>query len=82
MLQEEGTRLQKLYPGDNVQQIALQQRALSDAWAALQSDAKETRRVLQQHLALQQFLTQVLCDNINTLLSLPTNLTNNLCWYH
>ncbi|XP_052755503.1 spectrin alpha chain, non-erythrocytic 1 isoform X2 [Galleria mellonella] len=58
VLQEEGTRLQKLYPGGNVQQISLQQEALAEAWTALRAAADERRRVLQQHLELHQFLTQ------------------------
>ncbi|XP_037299211.1 spectrin alpha chain, non-erythrocytic 1 isoform X2 [Manduca sexta] len=59
VLQEEGARLQKLYPGGNVQQIGMQQQALTDAWAMLKQAAEERRNVLQQHLELHQFLTQV-----------------------
>ncbi|XP_049883110.1 spectrin beta chain, non-erythrocytic 5 isoform X2 [Pectinophora gossypiella] len=59
VLQEEGARLQKLYPGGNVQQIRLQQRALEEAWAALRAAADTRRHVLHQHLQLHQFLTQV-----------------------
>ncbi|XP_060809257.1 spectrin beta chain, non-erythrocytic 5 isoform X2 [Amyelois transitella] len=59
VLQEEGARLQKLYPGGNVQQIDLQQRALADAWAGLRAAAQQRRQLLQQHLELHQFLTQV-----------------------
>lgn len=60
VLQEEGSRLQKLYPGGNVQQIGLQQQALAEAWAMLKQAADERKHVLQQHLQLHQFLTQVL----------------------
>ncbi|XP_053623069.1 spectrin beta chain, non-erythrocytic 2 isoform X2 [Plodia interpunctella] len=59
VLQEEGTRLQKLYPGGNVQQISLQQRALADAWAALRAAADLRRLRLRQQLDLHHFLTQV-----------------------
>lgn len=59
MLQEEGTRLQALCPGDNAAQIALQQQALKEAWAALQEASEETTKILAQHLELQQFLTEV-----------------------
>lgn len=59
VLQEEGSRLQKLYPGDNVTQIALQQRALADAWSMLQEASDETERSLKQHLELHQFLSEV-----------------------
>ncbi|XP_068625866.1 spectrin beta chain, non-erythrocytic 5 isoform X2 [Battus philenor] len=59
VLQEEGTRLQKLCPGGNQQQIALRQQALADAWAELRSAADQRRRVLLQHLELHQFLSEV-----------------------
>lgn len=59
VLQEEGSRLQKLYPGGNVQQIGLQQQALSDAWAMLKTAADERKQLLHQHLQMHQFLTQV-----------------------
>ncbi|XP_059044966.1 spectrin alpha chain, non-erythrocytic 1 [Achroia grisella] len=59
VLQEEGTRLQKLYPGGNVQQITLQQEALAEAWTSLRAAADERKHELQQHLELHQFLTQV-----------------------
>ncbi|KAJ0169742.1 hypothetical protein K1T71_014348 [Dendrolimus kikuchii] len=59
VLQEEGSRLQKLYPGGNVQQIGLQQQALSDAWEMLKQAANERRQLLHQHLQMHQFLTQV-----------------------
>ncbi|PZC71012.1 hypothetical protein B5X24_HaOG214444 [Helicoverpa armigera] len=59
VLQEEGNRLRKLYPGGNVQQIELQQKALEEAWAMLKQASDERRHMLQQHLALHQFLTEV-----------------------
>ncbi|XP_045541118.1 spectrin beta chain [Papilio machaon] len=59
VLQEEGARLQKLCPGGNEQQIALRQRALADAWAALRSAADQRRLLLHQHLELHQFLSEV-----------------------
>ncbi|XP_045781545.1 spectrin beta chain, non-erythrocytic 2 [Maniola jurtina] len=59
VLQEEGARLQRLCPGGNEQQIALRQRALSEAWTALRSAADERRRLLHQHLKLHQFFTEV-----------------------
>ncbi|XP_037875801.1 spectrin beta chain isoform X2 [Bombyx mori] len=59
VLQEEGSRLQKLYPGGNVTQIALQQKALAEAWEMLKQAADERKHVLLQHLQLHQFLTQV-----------------------
>ncbi|CAH0730722.1 unnamed protein product, partial [Brenthis ino] len=59
VLQEEGTRLQRLCPGDNSQQIALRQRALAEAWAALRAAADERRQLLHQHLKLHQFYTEV-----------------------
>ncbi|XP_039761830.1 spectrin beta chain, non-erythrocytic 5 isoform X2 [Pararge aegeria] len=59
VLQEEGARLQKLCPGGNEQQIAIRQRALSEAWTALRSAADERRRLLHQHLKLHQFFTEV-----------------------
>ncbi|XP_028171582.1 spectrin beta chain [Ostrinia furnacalis] len=59
VLQEEGSRLQKLYPGSNVQQIALQQQALEDAWAALRAAADERRRQLEMQADLHQFRAQV-----------------------
>lgn len=59
VLQEEGARLQKLYPGGNVTQIELQQRALAEAWTALRQAADERRHALHQHLQLHHFLTQV-----------------------
>ncbi|KAL4703864.1 hypothetical protein ACJJTC_010798 [Scirpophaga incertulas] len=58
VLQEEGSRLSKLYPGNNAQQIALQQRALQEAWAALQAAADERRRAIDAQAALQRFLQQ------------------------
>ncbi|XP_026745926.1 spectrin beta chain, non-erythrocytic 1 isoform X2 [Trichoplusia ni] len=59
VLQEEGSRLQKLYPGGNVQQIQLQQTALEEAWAQLKQAADERQHILEQHLQLHQFLSQV-----------------------
>ncbi|XP_061725746.1 spectrin beta chain, non-erythrocytic 5-like [Cydia pomonella] len=59
VLQEEGLRLQRLCPGGNVQQIALQQQALSDAWSMLRAAADARRATLQQYLSLQQFRQQV-----------------------
>uniref|UniRef100_A0A2A4K9M3 PH domain-containing protein n=1 Tax=Heliothis virescens TaxID=7102 RepID=A0A2A4K9M3_HELVI len=59
VLQEEGNRLQKLYPGGNVQQIELQQKALEEAWAMLKQASDERRHTLQQYLQLHQFLTEV-----------------------
>ncbi|KAL0808290.1 hypothetical protein ABMA28_012785 [Loxostege sticticalis] len=59
VLQEEGARLQKLYPGSNVQQISLQQQALEDAWAALRAAADQRRRQLEQAADLHQFRAQV-----------------------
>lgn len=59
VLLEEGNRLQKLYPGGNVQQIELQQKALEEAWTTLRQAADDRRHTLQQYLQLHQFLTQV-----------------------
>ncbi|XP_063371372.1 spectrin beta chain [Cydia amplana] len=59
VLQEEGLRLQRLCPGGNVQQIALQQQALTDAWNMLRAAADARRATLQQYLSLQQFRQQV-----------------------
>ncbi|GBP27213.1 Spectrin beta chain, non-erythrocytic 5 [Eumeta japonica] len=59
VLQEDGARLQKLYPGGNVAQIARQQRALADAWNALRTAADERRERLRAQLDLHKFLTQV-----------------------
>jgi flagellar motility protein MotE (MotC chaperone) len=63
VLQEEGARLQKLYPGSNVQQIQLQQRALEEAWQQLKDAAAERRQRLQHHAELQTFLKQVISVN-------------------
>lgn len=57
--------MQKLYPGGNVQQIGLQQRALEEAWTTLRCAADERRHSLHQHLLLHQFLTQVSCILFN-----------------
>ncbi|KAI5640829.1 spectrin repeat domain-containing protein [Phthorimaea operculella] len=59
VLQEEGSRLQQLYPGGNVQQISLRARALGDAWTQLRAAADARRHTLNMHLQLHQFLTQV-----------------------
>ncbi|KAJ2939965.1 hypothetical protein O0L34_g6671 [Tuta absoluta] len=59
VLQEEGSRLQQLYPGGNVQQISLRARALGDAWTQLRAAADARRHALDMHLQLHQFLTQV-----------------------
>ncbi|RVE46093.1 hypothetical protein evm_009257 [Chilo suppressalis] len=59
VLQEEGSRLSRLYPGSNVQQLELQRRALAEAWAQLQEAAAARQHALAQHRDLQQFLTQV-----------------------
>ncbi|XP_061385003.1 spectrin beta chain, non-erythrocytic 1 isoform X2 [Danaus plexippus] len=59
VLQEEGSRLQRLCPGGNSQQIALRQQALSEAWRSLRGAADLRRKLLHQHLELQTFLSAV-----------------------
>ncbi|KAF9407356.1 hypothetical protein HW555_012597, partial [Spodoptera exigua] len=68
VLLEEGNRLQKLYPGGNVQQIELQQKALEDAWTMLKQAADDRRHTLQQYLQLHQFLTQEVEEKCEALL--------------
>lgn len=77
VLQEEGARLQKLYPGGNVQQIGLQQQALAEAWAQLKQASDERKHTLQQYLQLHQFLTQVR-DLTTWSVSLRTSMTRAL----
>ncbi|CAB3231870.1 unnamed protein product, partial [Arctia plantaginis] len=77
VLQEEGSRLQKLYPGGNVQQIGLQQQALAEAWAQLKQAADERKHTLQQYLQLHQFLTQVR-DLTSWSVSLRTSMSRAL----
>ncbi|XP_038220979.1 spectrin beta chain, non-erythrocytic 5-like [Zerene cesonia] len=59
VLQEEGTRLQKLCPGGNEQQIALRQRALTEAWNSLRAAADERKKALHHHYELQQLLSEI-----------------------
>ncbi|XP_045489789.1 spectrin beta chain, non-erythrocytic 1 isoform X1 [Pieris rapae] len=59
VLQEEGSRLQKLCPGGNEQQIALRQRALSEAWSSLRAAADARKTVLHHHHQLQQLLSEI-----------------------
>ncbi|XP_075989206.1 spectrin beta chain, non-erythrocytic 5 kst [Anticarsia gemmatalis] len=77
VLQEEGARLQKLYPGGNVQQIGLQQQALAEAWSQLKQAADERKHTLQQYLQLHQFLTQVR-DLTSWSVSLRTSMSRAL----
>ncbi|XP_050676650.1 spectrin beta chain, non-erythrocytic 5 isoform X3 [Leptidea sinapis] len=59
VLQEEGSRLQKLCPGGNEQQIALRQRALTEAWNSLRAAADRRKTVLHHHHQLQQLLSEI-----------------------
>ncbi|XP_048485825.1 spectrin beta chain, non-erythrocytic 5 [Plutella xylostella] len=59
VLQEEGTRLIKLYPGGNVEQIKMQQKALAEAWEALQAAAATRQEDERRAQQLHQFVTQV-----------------------
>ncbi|KAJ8705806.1 hypothetical protein PYW08_012852 [Mythimna loreyi] len=77
VLQEEGNRLQKLYPGGNVQQIELQQKALEEAWTMLKQASEERKHTLQQYLQLYQFLTEVR-DLTSWSVSLRTSMSRAL----
>lgn len=59
ILVEEATRLQALYPGSNVNQIAQKQEMLITSWEDLKQKSDTRKRILQDSCDHQRFLSQV-----------------------
>ncbi|CAG9574802.1 unnamed protein product [Danaus chrysippus] len=59
VLQEEGSRLQRLRPGGNSQQIALRQQALSEAWRSVTSSRGRHPSAARCHPQLPQAQQQL-----------------------
>ncbi|CAB0012674.1 unnamed protein product [Nesidiocoris tenuis] len=59
ILVEEATRLQSLYPGSNVNQIAQKQEVLIRSWEDLKQKSDLRKKILQDSCDHQRFLSQV-----------------------